>query len=195
MRTSHWVVAFGCAGLALVATKSASAQERVERPSYFEQPVRAPVSAFELGVGAAYSQGTTSPLSGMGATDLSKAGGSFSLQLGYRFDPHWALSVFGQYDEFMPGDRLGTNAGARGGVAGINGTYHFTPHQRLDPWIRLGAGYRMLWTTEANEMPDTLWHGFQLAKLDVGADLRTSEDVAIGPTIGVDLSEFVWQIH
>jgi hypothetical protein len=51
----------------------------------------------------------------------------------------------------------------------------------------------MLWATGANDVPDTLWHGFQFAKLDVGMDLRSSEDFAIGPTIGVDLSQFMWR--
>jgi hypothetical protein len=32
-----------------------------------------------------------------------------------------------------------------------------------------------------------------LAKLEIGADLRTDQDIAIGPTIGVDLSEYVWR--
>jgi hypothetical protein len=78
-------------------------------------------------------------------------------------------------------------------VAGISGTFHIMPYNRVDPWVRLGTGYRMLWVTGDERVPDTRWHGFQIAKLDIGADLRTSEDVAIGPTVGVGLNEFVWR--
>ena len=66
------------------------------------------------------------------------------------------------------------------------------PFERVDPWVRLGAGYRMLWATGVPNAVDTLWHGFQVAKLDLGLDLRTDQNIAIGPTVGVDLSYFVW---
>jgi hypothetical protein len=192
MRTSKWIVAAGCTGLAMASAASVLAQERLERPSYFEERVRAPRDAFELMVGAGYSQGTMSPATGTSATDLTKAGGAFSLQAGYRFAPQFALHLFGEFNEFVPGDRLTSNAGARGGVAGINGTFHLLPYNRLDPWVRLGTGYRMLWTTNQPGAVDTLWHGFQLARIDVGVDLRTSEDVSIGPMVGVDATYFVW---
>jgi hypothetical protein len=194
MRTSSkWIVAAGCVGIATASSSSALAQERAEEPSYLAEPVRAPAEALELGVGAGYSQGTMSPAAGTGATDLTKAGGAFSVQLGYRFAPEFALHIFGEYDEFTPGNTLATTASTRGGVAGINGTFHIKPYDRVDPWVRLGTGYRMLWVTGNADVPDTRWHGFQIAKLDIGADLRTSEDVAIGPTIGVGLNEFVWR--
>jgi hypothetical protein len=194
MRTlSKWIVAAGCVGLATASSSSALAQERIPEPPYLAKPVRAPADAIELGVGAAYSQGTMSPAAGVGATDITKAGGAFSVQAGYRFTPQFGLHLFGEFNEFNPGNTLTNESGARGGVAGISGTFHVMPYQRIDPWVRLGTGYRMLWVTGAPNTPDTRWHGFQLAKLDIGADLRTSEDVAIGPTIGVGLNEFFWR--
>jgi hypothetical protein len=192
MRTSHWMVAVGCAGLAIASSGSAIAQERLETEP--QRTVRAPKNAFELGVEAGYSQGISAPAEGYSATDLSKAGGSFALQAGYRIVPEFAVHLYGQFDEFIPGDRLGSGAKARGGVVGANGTFHLLPFDKIDPWIRLGFGYRALWTMDAaNNQPDTMWHGFQLARLDVGADFRTSQDVSIGPSIGVDLSYFTWR--
>jgi len=193
MRTSSkWIVAAGCIGLATASSTSALAQERAE-PAYIAQPVRAPADALELGATAAYSQGTTSPAAGVGATDLTKAGGAFGIQIGYRFVPEFALHLFGQYNEFTPGNALSDSAATRGGVAGISGTFHILPFQRVDPWVRVGAGYRMLWVVNNPENRDTLWHGFQIARADIGADFRTSEDVAIGPTVGVSLDEYVWR--
>jgi hypothetical protein len=181
------------AGIALASSSTVQAQERVEPPPYLGERVRAPRGAFELAVGAGYSQGTMSPAQGTGATDLTKAGGAFSLQLGYRMTPAFALNIFGEYDEFAPGNGLSTSAATRGGVAGVNATYHVLPYQRVDPWVRLGVGYRALWVTGDPNVADTMWHGFQFAKLEIGADLRTTEDVAIGPVIGADLSEYVWR--
>jgi hypothetical protein len=93
----------------------------------------------------------------------------------------------------MPGDRVSSSAGTRGLVAGANATYHVLPYDRIDPWIRAGVGYRMLWVVGDAATSDTLWHGFQFVKLNLGVDLRTTEDIAIGPMIGLDLNEFVWR--
>jgi hypothetical protein len=188
---SHWIVAAALPGLAMAQTTTVLAQERARTPSYFEERVRAPRDALELTVGAGYSQGTMSPAQGVGAMDLTKAGGAFTLQVGYRFAPQFALNIYGEYNEWNPGNLVGSGA-SRGGVGGINGTFHLSPYQRLDPWARIGAGYRMLWLTGSPNNADALWHGFQIAKLDIGLDLRTDENVAIGPTVGVDLSHFVW---
>jgi hypothetical protein len=191
---SNWIVAAGVAGLAMTSATTVFAQERSTATTYFGERVRAPRDAFELTVGAGYSQGTMSPAEGTAATDLTKAGGAFSLQAGYRFSPGFALNLYGEYDEFNPGTVVSAAGGkTRGGVGGINAAFHMAPFQRIDPWARIGTGYRMLWVTGNPNTPDLLWHGFQLAKLDIGLDLRTNEDVAIGPMIGVDLTHFYWQ--
>jgi hypothetical protein len=188
---SNWSVAAGLAGVAMASATTVFAQERAPAPNYFAERLRAPRDAFELTVGAGYSQGTMSPAQGVGATDLTKAGGAFTLQAGYRFAPEFALNLYGEYNEWNPGNMV-SGGGTRGGVGGINATFHTNPFQRLDPWIRIGTGYRMLWTTGVPNSVDTLWHGFQLAKLDIGLDMRTNEDIAIGPTVGVDVSHFYW---
>jgi hypothetical protein len=189
---SHWIVAAGVAGLATVSATTVFAQERAPAPNYFAERLRAPRDAFELTVGAGYSQGTMSPAEGTGATDLTKAGGAVSVQAGYRFAPQFALNLYGEYNQFNPGNAVSSGA-TRGGVAGINGTFHMSPYQRLDPWARIGTGYRMLWVTGNPNAVDTLWHGFQLAKVDLGLDFRTDENIAIGPLVGVDVSHFYWR--
>ena len=189
--SSKWIVAAGCVGLATALSPDALAQERVDE-RYSTQPVRAPKDAFELGVTAAYSQALASPAPGFGTTDLTKAGGAFGIQAGYRFVPEFALHLFGAYNEFAPGNALSGDAATRGGTAGISGTFHILPFQRIDPWVRVGSGYRMLWVTGTGAV-DSTYHGFEFAKLDIGADLRTSEDVSIGPAVGVGLTEFIWR--
>jgi hypothetical protein len=189
--SSKWIVAAGCIGIATALSPAAFAQERVEE-AYMKRPVRAPKDAFELGATAAYSQALASPAPGFGTTDLTKAGGAFGIQVGYRFVPEFALHLFGQYNEFAPGNALSGDAATRGGTAGISGTFHILPYQRVDPWVRVGSAYRMLWVTGTGAV-DATWHGFEWGRLDIGADLRTSEDVSIGPMVGVGLSEFIWR--
>lgn len=84
----------------------------------------------------------TTTIGGAGATDLTKAGAAFDIQTGYRLMPELSLGLSGEYTEFMRGDQLSSNAGARGLVAGANATYHFLPYNRVDPWVRAGVGYR-----------------------------------------------------
>jgi hypothetical protein len=38
-----------------------------------------------------------------------------------------------------------------------------------------------------------LHHGLQLARAQVGLDVRVSRDVAIGPMIGGDIDLFIWR--
>jgi hypothetical protein len=193
MMTSKWIAALGVAGIAIGSTQLAGAQEKAEGPSYLSTRVDAPSQAFELAVAGTYTQGLTSPATGTGATDLTKAGGAVEVQAGYRLIPQLSLSLSGEYNEFLPGDRLSSSASTRGLVAGANATYHLLPYDRIDPWIRAGVGYRMLWVVGDAATTDALWHGFQFVKLNVGVDLRTTEDIAIGPMVGLDLNEFVWR--
>lgn len=190
---SKWIAACSAVGIALVSSQNASAQEKSEGPSYLSTRVDAPSQALELAVSGTYTQGLTAPAGGVGATDLTKAGGAVELQVGYRLVPALSLSLSGEYTEFVRGDLLSSSAGTRGLVAGANATYHMLPFDRIDPWVRAGVGYRMLWVVGDTTTSDTLWHGFQFVKVSIGVDLRTTEDVAIGPMVGIDLNEFVWK--
>jgi hypothetical protein len=78
-------------------------------------------------------------------------------------------------------------------TTGFGVTYHFDPELRLDPWLEVGAGYRLLWEDEAAPTPNVLSHGLQLARARVGLDVRVSPDVAIAPVVGADANMFLWQ--
>jgi peptidoglycan-associated lipoprotein len=82
---------------------------------------------------------------------------------------------------------------ARGVTAGIAATYHFDPYTRLDPWLELGTGYRMLWEDARLPASNLLSHGFELARARVGIDVRVSPEVAIAPVVGADLNVFTFQ--
>jgi hypothetical protein len=182
-------------GVVAIAMVSANglAEERAERPSRIDAELAAPRNALELAVSGTYTQGLSSPAGGMSALDLTKAGGAIEVQIGYRVRPNLSFSVSAEYDRFLPGELLSSSASTRGLVVGANATYHLHPFHRMDPWARAGIGYRMLWAAGDGAMPNTLWHGFQFVKLNMGVDFRTTKDLAIGPMAGVDLSQFVWR--
>lgn len=172
-----------------IVLASVSQVRAQEKKSYFEEPVLAPVKALELVVGSGYTQGLGSLQSGVGMGSVITPGVAVDLGIGYRIDPHWAVGVVGQYQEF---DAVRA-ATARGFTPGIAATYHVTPYTRMDPWIQLGTGYRLLWENQPEGGPSLLTHGFELAKLTVGVDFRVDKDVAIAPVIGADLTLPLWQ--
>jgi outer membrane protein OmpA-like peptidoglycan-associated protein len=114
------------------------------------------------------------------------------VELGYRLSPHWSVGAGGQYHESNADDRLGSGARVRGGTAGLLGTYHFTPYERIDPYLTLGTGYRFLWQLPPGGQNNELTHGIEIAKAQLGADLRVSKNVAIGPMVGADVNVFMW---
>lgn len=190
------------AALVCGTTTSALAQEAVTADARVEVDatadttdpgaVRAPRRAFEIGVQGGYTQPFGEIKDGQGFTDLVDAGGFVGLMLGYRFTPHWSIEGTGAFHESTADSRQGDRLDIRGVTTGVQGTFHARPYERVDPYVSLGAGYRMLFLVPDNDA-NLLIHGFELAKALVGVDFRVSEDVALGPVVGADLNLFVWE--
>jgi hypothetical protein len=148
----------------------------------------APRNALELSFGAGYTQGFGYLTRGVSLPSVATAGLGLDFGLGYRFSAHWALMWGGQYQELTA-----QRSDAAGGFASSLGAqYHFDPTHRIDPWVELGAGYRYLWESQQFG-PVIQTHGFELAHLRAGLDLRADEQIAIGPVIGADATLFRWQ--
>jgi len=159
-----------------------------------EKPVsetmETPTRAFEIFGAAGYTQGFGNLHSGLDMQRVITPGIATDVGLGYRIDPHWSVSLFGQYAEFSA-ERA---TSARGLVVGANGTYHFVPMQKWDPFVQLGAGYRFLWEKDVPAPGTTLLtDGFELGRLTVGFDYRASRDIAFSTFAGVDLTLPLWQ--
>jgi hypothetical protein len=182
-----WIVG-SAAAIAAGITCTAQAQEEVR--NYFNQQVPAPTNAFELGVGTGFTQGFGSAQPGRAIPDVAGAGIGISLGLGYRIDPHWMIGGYGEFQDLSAGAR---DRHARGMSAGFNAAYHTAPYTRVDPWIKVGGGYRALWESNARPAPNLAVQGLELAKVSVGVDLRVDRSVALGPMVGADLNMFAWQ--
>lgn len=174
---------------ALAHAQMTSAPSTSGETRYLQHGVPAPAEAFELTVGTGYTQPFGMLRSGVGMPSVAKAGIGVDLGAGYRIDPHWGISLGGQYQELTPEQLDAT----RGVAATLAVQYHIAPMIRLDPWIELGAGYRALWALPGNDLPTAVNHGFQLARARVGFDVRVSPDVALAPVIGADLTTFLWE--
>ncbi len=191
--------------LALLLATGPAAAQGLERASFDQpepsledtsgvhgRPIAAPRNAVELTVGTGYTQGFGSLQRGAPLADVIGPGIGASVGGAYRVSPSWSLGLEAEYQELARGSQLETGAAARGLAGDLFGVYHVSPYRPLDPWVRFGAGYRTLWTVHPSA-PNLFTHGFQLARVALGLDLRASQDIALAPLIGADLDVFVWQ--
>src|SRR6185437_7296776 len=172
------------------AAQTASAQNT---PPVSEQPeeklLQAPAKALEIIVGTGYTQGFGSLQSGVNLHDVITPGLGVDLELGYRIDPHWSIGVAGEYQEFVAQRAVS----ARGMTGELAATYHILPYAHVDPFLKFGTGYRLLWENHDVNTPSLLTHGFEPAKLVFGVDMRAGRDVAIAPVVGAALDVLLWQ--
>jgi hypothetical protein len=189
-------VALAAFAAILVASSTTHAQEN---PSYAKR-IQAPRDALEISFGTGLVQGTGRIQGGArGAiSDVAGTGVAFQTGVGYRFDPYRAIFLVGQYQEFATGEKPGVGAhmndeAARSAAVGIDGEYHLLPYRAVDPWARLGVGYRVLWDVRASPAPNIAYSGLDLARITIGADLRATPVLAIGPFVGATITTFLWQ--
>jgi hypothetical protein len=182
------ISAVGLLGGMLAIAPAAQAQEE----GAMSRPLAAPSNALELKVGAGYTQGFGSLTPTQRILDVAGAGLGVDADVDYRVAPRWSLGIQGEYQEFNANQNA--NAGARGLAGNVGVTYHAMPFVHGDPWLRLGTGYRMLWSVDpVGGVPTTLVHGFELGKATFGYDIRASSGVAIAPVVGADLDLWAWQ--
>lgn len=153
----------------------------------------APERAFEATIGVGYTQGFGQIARGAAnnINDVANGGSGIDVGLGYRISPAMSVGVNAQYQDFGTGHTHDSSASARGAAFDVNAQYHFAPFRRVDPWLKLGTGYRMLWQAPS-QAPNMMWHGLDLLKVQAGLDFRAGPSVALGPMIGADLNVFLW---
>jgi hypothetical protein len=174
--------------LALAVTANTSAQETSQ--SYSQEHVAAPRNALEVTMGTGYTQGLGMLERGVNLPDVAQAGIAADVGVGYRIDPRWSVGATLQYQEL----RAQRAAGARGIATGVQIAYHVDPTKRLDPWVQLGTGYRLLWEGGNVLAPNLLTHGFELARFTAGLDLRATPQLAVAPILGADVNLPLWQV-
>jgi hypothetical protein len=182
--------------LSLLVPAMAYAQPQapsVDASAGFDHEVPAVKNAFEIGVGAGYLQGGGKLGGNLGnLEDVAGPGAAVEIDLGYRIIPELTVGVYGTFSKSQSGDSLADNTDVIGATAGVQAAWHFRPDRSVDPWVSLGGGWKGLWLDPSNAKTTAL-QGFELARLQVGADYRLSNDIAISPVIGGSLSMFISQ--
>ncbi len=186
-------------GFVLVALAGATAQAAFAQESDTGETetappgtMLAPKRALEIGVEGGYTQPLGMVNQSVNINDIAKAGGSVALDLAYRMNPFFSVGAFGEFNLTVASTTtLGDGAVVRGAATGLQAGVHFTPYNRVDPYMTIGTGYRFLWETPSVGFTQ-LMHGFEAARARVGLDFRATKDLAIGPMIGADLNVFVW---
>jgi hypothetical protein len=167
-----------CVGLVSLAA-SARAEEQVAPPS----------NKLELSMGLGYGQGFGPVAHGVPTLQgFGKAGGTFVLNAGWRFDPRWEAGVYGEFSMFSDGTLPGSEH-ALSGAAGVQGQFHVLPAEKWDPWVGLGVGWRGYWGHVSGS--DYGLQGLDLVRLQAGVDYRLTPELSMGPVLGVTMTEFL----
>lgn len=154
----------------------------------------APSGAFELQFNAGYIQpfGELSNTVDMG--DFVDAGFTGGGALAWRLTPRYAVVGYGGFGHWVADDRL-AGGGVFGGAGGLAASFHFLPHELVDPVLQLGAGYRLLFVAPGDERDNHMLHGFQVLRADFVVDFRLTEDFALGPMLSADLNVLPWDLN
>jgi hypothetical protein len=172
----------------------ASAEEPVSvdtaSSSHFDHATPTVSQAFELSLGAGYAQGVGDIADGRASMqDVSGAGGTVELQLGYRLTPNLAIGTYGSYARFVNGTAFGSDVNARGATAGVFADWHFRPERSVDPWMGIGSGWRGLWLAP-DVGKNTSLSGWEIIRLQGGVDYRVTPAIALGPVLGASVNTF-----
>lgn len=169
----------------------AQPQESPDTTTGFDHAVPAVQNAFELAVSTGYQQGAGKLGGHMGSLeDVAGPGGAIEVDAGYRIIPQLTVGLYGSYTQNQKGDNLAGGTDVLGATAGVQAAWHFRADRSVDPWVSLGTGWKGLWLNPDRGKVTSL-QGFELARLQVGADYRVSKDIAISPVVGGSLSMFV----
>lgn len=145
-------------------------------------------NALEVALAASSSYGR----GGLGDTmpaldDVAKPGLALDLSVGYRATPAFLVGGYltlGGYGH--PDD---DDHGAFTAALGIEADFHLMPAAKLDPWISIGTGVKLLVLDDPDGRERALT-GLELAKVQVGLDYRVSPRFAIGPVLGASASMY-----
>jgi outer membrane protein W len=121
------------------------------------------------------------------------------LDLGYMVTPNIMVGLYGQYGIGFAGSDI-DDACDTDGVdcsfsvirLGLQGQYHLSPAEKLDPWFGLGIGYEWLGisASRGSVSQDITYRGFELLNLQAGLDYKVMPALGIGPFLSFSLGQY-----
>lgn len=137
----------------------------------------------EISIGVAATETVGDIGGGMDAGDMIGSASEVELQLGTRVTPNLAIGFYATGQGNAEGSTPSRDVYS--GSAGVEADIHFRPGFALDPWISVGSGLRAM-LVDADGV--SLLVGAEVARVQLGVDLRATESFAITPVIGASAS-------
>ncbi|KAB2897636.1 MAG: hypothetical protein F9K40_12555 [Kofleriaceae bacterium] len=170
------IAALAAAPFLITATASARAETE---PVVRDDAMPAISGGIEIVVGVSAAKTVGDAGGGMDAGDLVGSATEVAFELGRRVTPNLTLGLYST----AQGNAEGSTAtrDVYTGAAGLEADFHLRPGFALDPWISVGAGLRGLLVDEDGY---TILVGAELARVQLGLDLRVNEHIALAPVVG-----------
>lgn len=118
--------------------------------------------------------------------DVGGSGLAIDASVGWRATRNFSFGGYLNAAGFGNPDDAGD--GAATFAAGIKADWHFMPAAKLDPWVSLGTGVKAMAIESGGD--ERAFTGLEIARLQVGLDIRRSSRFAWGPVIGVSATQF-----
>lgn len=149
--------------------------------------------SFEVGLSAQYAYGlgreTRSALMG----DLTFGTVPLVLDASYLFGPHLALGAYvGWGPMFANGCQASVSCTGSSLRFGVRARYRFGENASLLPWVAVGAGFERLVESDSFQTTtvDSAVSGFELVRLELGAEHRVASSFALGPFVSGSVGRY-----
>ncbi|HMR74461.1 MAG TPA: OmpW family outer membrane protein [Polyangiaceae bacterium] len=117
------------------------------------------------------------------------------VDLGYMVTPNIMVGLYGQYGIAMLNsdikdacDAANADCSAAAIRFGLQGQYHLSPAESLDPWFGLGIGYEML--NFKSPIGDANTTGLEFLNLQAGANFKVADSIGVGPFVSFSLGQY-----
>jgi outer membrane protein W len=147
---------------------------------------------------------------GMGSVESGeRMSNSFSgqvpigIEVGYMVSPSVVIGLYGQYGFGILGSQFSDacsaanlSCSAHAVRFGVQGQYHLSPAEKLDPWFGVGLGYEMATMSISGNYAGTIingsgtYKGFEFLDLQGGTDFKLSSVLGIGPFLNFSIGEY-----
>lgn len=170
-------------------------EEREGRPKPYADDVRSGHVYIDAVSSAVFPVGSIAP--GASLTEVASFGVAVGGALGVGLSRHLELDARGAWG-LLTGPTACETCSSTFATAGLGFTSHLTLGASIDPWIRLGVGYRMFElehgadeSSRVLEAANGTYHGVDIAQLGLGADFYPVPGFGLGPWLQVDMGSFV----
>ncbi|CAM3749082.1 hypothetical protein G4177_09465 [Corallococcus sp. ZKHCc1 1396] len=165
-----------------------------------------------LGAGYVYKDGlsSTGTVESLKITESAKVSIPIIAELGFRATPNFYLGVWGSWEKVFTKENpvscpTGFDCSTYQWRVGPEVRYHLAPDAGFDPWIGLGVGLEILkshveGTTQVPVAPGVVVpatvdtrvtdRGPTFARLALGADVRLTRALAVGPIITASIGSY-----